>query len=450
MSGAERVEIWYSLRETAASANERLASTMATHILWLDGDSELAPGALDHVSHALARFQIDLAYGDSIVPSITPARRIVRPAFSPLRLREQDFLGPAVVMAVAWMRSVGGFDPRAETVHGYDFALRHSGPAARVVCIPEVLTVVGTESDAAQAEASAVERRLDAEGVRASVDLRKDGSRRIVYGVTGDPLVSVIIPTRGSRARVHGADRLLVADAVRGLVESTDYAKLEIVVVADDPTPQQVIEELRSIAASRLRLVRYSEPFNFSAKINLGAIHATGDYLLLLNDDVEIIEPNWLAMLLGLVQQRDVGISGALLLFEDGTVQHGGHIYRDQWAGHIESPSETGASDSLAAFGVTREVSGVTAACALMSADIFWAVGGLSPDFPGNYNDADLCLKVRSLGKSVVFSPDARLFHFESKTRDPTVGAKEIGALRERWSTRLIVDDYWREESLTD
>jgi GT2 family glycosyltransferase len=239
-------------------------------------------------------------------------------------------------------------------------------------------------------------------------------------------------------------------DAVRGLVESTDYANLEIVVVADDPTPQQVIDKLRSIAGSQLRLVRYSEPFNFSAKINLGAIHATGDYLLLLNDDVEIIGPNWLAILLGLVQQRDVGMSGALLLFEDGTVQHGGHIYRDQWAGHIESPSETGASDSLAAFGVTREVSGVTAACALMSADTFWAVGGLSPDFPGNYNDVDLCLKVRSLGKSIVFSPDARLFHFESKTRDPMVGAREIGALRERWSTRLIVDDYWREEPLTD
>ncbi|MES2171342.1 MAG: glycosyltransferase [Actinomycetota bacterium] len=443
-----RVEVWYSGHETAESANARLATTEATHVLWLDNSGELMPDALDHVANLLKRFTVDLAYGDSVIKDDVNQRRVYRPLFSQLRLREQDFLGPAVVMAVEWMRSVGGFDPRAEGVHGYDFGLRYANVAARVVCIPEVLTVIRNFPAVMPAETSAVEHRLDVAQIPASVGERDDGSRRIAYEINGDPMVSVIIPTRGSRGEVRGAEACLVVDAVRGLMESTDFPRLEIVIVADDATPQPVIDELRALAGESLRLVRYSSPFNFSAKINSGAMHASGDYLLLLNDDVEIIRPDWITILLGLVQQPGVGMSGALLFFEDGKVQHGGHIYRDHWAGHIESPDETGAADTLRGFGVTREVSGVTAACSMLSADTFWKVGGLSLDFPGNYNDVDLCLKVRSIGKSIVFSPDAQLVHFESKTRNATITQHDIGALRNRWGTRLLIDGYWREEPL--
>jgi GT2 family glycosyltransferase len=437
------IETWSSDDETAVSANARLAKTDATHVLWLQSPARLAPGALALLGSVITRFDPDLLYGDSTV-NATDEVRVLRPAFSPLRLREQNYLGPVVVMSVAWMGSVGGFDPAADGIHGYDFALRYDGAPERVVRVPEVLSVLPAVESPHSAEPDAVTRALAARAVRGSVERREDGSRRVRYDVIAEPLVSVIIPTRGSSAEVRGSGGPLVTRAVRGLVESTSYPNIEIVIVADDETPQRAIDEVLATDNHRVRLVRYSRPFNFSAKINAGAIHASGRYLLLLNDDVEVIESDWLGAMLGLAQQPGVGVTGALLFFEDGTVQHAGQLYQRSWAGHIGDP---GHSNPPGSFGITREVSGVTAACALLSADDFWRVGGMSPDLPGNFNDVDLCLKLGMLGRSAVFTPDAKLFHFESKTRDATVQPWEIQVLRERWNTRLLLDPYWNDSA---
>jgi GT2 family glycosyltransferase len=233
-------------------------------------------------------------------------------------------------------------------------------------------------------------------------------------------------------------------DAVRGILEKSTYAQMEIVVVADDDTPQAVIDSLVEVAGDRLRLVRWSGAFNFSGKMNRGAVHSRGDYLVLLNDDVELITPDWIEVLLGLAQQPGVGLVGTMLYFEDGTVQHGGHLYRDSWAGHIAFGWQPGRDDALGSLGVDREVSGVTAACAMISADTFWEVGGFSTLYAGNYNDVDLSLKVRSTGRSIIWTPHARLFHFESKSRVATVVPEELATIRRHWGTRLLNDPYWR------
>lgn len=435
-SVSSTVEVWLASGLPYESANQRLAECAATHIAWVEDSGELSSGAIGTIEATLDRFDVDILYGDSVQPD---GRRISRPIFSPLRLREQDFLGPVVVMSVEWMRQTGGFAESADGAHGYDFALRYDGKAERVVRVPQVLSIDRTPRTTGALTLTALQRRIGA----TSVTERADGSRRVRYPPVGNPLVSVLIPTRGTTAEIRGRDVCLVVEAVRGLIERTDYRNIEIVVVADDPTPQAAIDELIHIAGDRLRLVRYSDPFNFSAKVNRGAVFARGEYLLLLNDDVEVIEPDWLSTMIGLAQQSTVGIVGSLLLFEDGTVQHGGHVYRESWAGHIEAPEEIDGFDPLGAFGVTREVSGVTAACALISAETFREVGGLSELLPGNYNDADLCLKVRATGKTVVWSPDASLFHFESKTRDAAILPEEIDLLRTRWGTRLLIDQYW-------
>jgi GT2 family glycosyltransferase len=439
------IEVWRASDETAATANRRLTETAATHIVWVEEFGELEYGALQIIEATLERFAVDLLYGNSRDSADASARVVRRPAFSPLRLREQHYLGPVIAMSVQWMRSVGGFHDRAATVHGYDFALRFDGRPERVVRVPQVLSVELAAPGNAESQRVAVERRLASLAISASVSDRPDGSLRVSYAPAGDPLVSVIIPTRGSIAEIRGAHVALVVGAVRGLVERTGYSNIEVVVVADDPTPQPVIDDLVRIAGQSLRLVRYSEAFNFSAKMNRGAACARGDFLLLLNDDIDIIEPGWLSAMVGLAQQPGVGIVGSLLLFEDGSVQHGGHVYRQSWPGHIESPEENGTVGGLGGFDVTREVSGVTAACALVRAEDFYRVGGLSTKFPGNYNDVDFCLKIRSTVGSAVWSPDARLFHFESKTRDATILPEDIARIRQRWGTRLLVDQYWED-----
>jgi GT2 family glycosyltransferase len=439
-----QIEVWHASDATAETANRHLAETDATHIVWLEQYGELVAGALEVIEATLSRFDADLMYGDTYETS-TESAPVVRPTFSPLRLREQDYFGPVIVMDVGWMRSVGGFDPGAANIHGYDFALRFDGAPERVIHIPQVLSMERGKSEEGELQLAAVRRRFVCQPISAVVAARADGSRRVSYESTGEPLVSIVIPTRGSTAEVKGRDIALVVEAVRGIVERTDYSNIEVIVVADDPTPQQVIDELIAVAGEHLRLVRYSEPFNFSAKINRGAVYARGEFLLLLNDDIDVIEPDWLSTMMGLVQQPGVGIVGSLLLFEDGSVQHGGHLYRESWAAHVESPQEKGNVDRLGGFGVTREVSGVTAACSLVRAEDFWRVGGLSTEFPGNYNDVDFCLKIRSTGGTAVWSPDAKLFHFESKSRDATILPDEIMRLRQRWGTRLLIDQYWAD-----
>ena len=146
-----------------------------------------------------------------------------------------------------------------------------------------------------------------------------------------------------------------------------------------------------------------------------------------------------------MAQQPDVGLVGTLLFFEDGTIQHGGHLYSASWAGHSAFGWEASRDDRLGSMRVDREVSGVTAACAMVRADTFWEVGGFSLDFAGNYNDVDLSLKVAATGRRNIWTPHARLIHFESKTRVPSVLPAELETLRARWGTRLLSDPYWPE-----
>lgn len=428
--------------DAAARLGEHLAATSASWLVWLTASSVLRDGALAALDAATREFDLDLVYADSVLSDGTAVRR---PSFSPVRLREQNYLGDLCAMRVDAIRSVGGFRAGLGNAHPLDLALRIGTDAARVLRIPEPLTA-SRSARIAGSEFSrlAVTDRLAELGITARVSVVPHAPLEVRYAIDGTPLVSIIVPTRGSTAVIHGSERTLVVDALRSIVTSSTYPALEFVVVTDDVVAERTVDELREIAGDRLRLVRWSAPFNFSAKMNLGAVHASGDYLVLLNDDVEVIAPDWIEAMLGLAQQHGIGLVGALLLFEDGTVQHGGHLYADSWAGHIAIDWEPQRDDLLGSMRVVREVSGVTAACAMVSSDTFWEVGGLSTDYSGNYNDVDFSLKIRSTGRSILWTPHARLFHFESKSRVATIRPEELETLRAHWGTMLLSDPFWR------
>ncbi|MES2092875.1 MAG: glycosyltransferase [Actinomycetota bacterium] len=410
-------------------------------ILWMDASARLAPGALAVIERELSRFDIDLVYGDSDLDGA----RIRRPAFSPVRLRSQDYLGDLRGFRVEAIKQAGAFPRDAAGAYSLHLSLRLGLGAERVLRIPQVLTLSDQSVvPATEAGRTVVSRFLVGQGISADVTL-EGGRLRVRYVVPSDPLVSIIIPTRGGRAIIAGRDSVLVVDAVRGLLERSTYSAVEIIVVADDETPQSVIDQLVAVAGDRVRLVRWSEEFNFSAKINRGAIFASGEYLVLLNDDVDVISADWIESLLGLASQPNVGLVGGLLLFEDGTVQHGGHLYTAGWAGHAAFGWAPDRDDYLGSMGVDREVSGVTAACAMIPTDTFWEVGGLSLDYSGNYNDVDLSLKVAATGRSILWTPHSRLHHFESQTRVAAVEPAELETLRAHWGTRLLADPFWPE-----
>ncbi|PWC04786.1 hypothetical protein DCE94_00015 [Agromyces badenianii] len=432
---------------TASAANKRLAETEATHWL-IVRDGSMAPAATSAITRALGELaDATLVYGDSFdhgrLRPFAP-----RPVFSPLRLRQHDYLGPVVALSVAAVRDIGGFRDDADGTQILDLALRLD--PATIVRIPVTLgtgapIAVPADEAAAERATSLVRSHLAEIGVEAEVSETVAGRREVRYPVAGSPLVSIVIPTRGGSGVVAGRERTFVVEAVRGIIQRSTYPNLEFVVVADDATPQHVVDELEALAGERLRLVRWAAPFNFSAKMNRGALAATGEYLLLLNDDIELVTHDWVEQMLGLAQQPGVGMVGALLYFEDGTLQHAGHLYESGAAGHIGFGAVPGRPAVLDSYAVDREVSGVTAACSLIASQTFRAVGGFSSHFPGNYNDVDLCFKIRGSGLSIVCSSRAHLYHFESRTRDARIAPSELQAIHSRWFDRMQVDAYWRD-----
>lgn len=444
VAGAETVGVGVISAEVS-ELNDRLAASTADFLFvvrWGLVVGDLLPKAIGFLDRFPA---VDVIYGDSVTELGSP---LLRPLFSPIRLRSNDYLGPVVVARVSAVRELGGFRAEARRAQVLDLALRAHAAGRTLALVP---TELATEELArkefagtAAAQAAVVASHLGGLGVRAEIDDVEPFVRRVRYAVDGEPLVSIVIPTRGGAAEIAGAYRVLVVEAIRGIVERSTYTNVEFVVVADEETPDDVIAELEQICGERLRLVLWDAPFNFSAKMNRGAVAARGEFLLLLNDDVEIVTEDWIETLVGLAQQDGVGIVGAQLYFEDSTVQHAGQIYTGGVAGHAAFGWVGGRDDSIKSMLTEHEVSGVTAACALIRRDLYFEVGGFTLELPGNYNDVDLNMKVRSTGRSAVFSPWARLYHFESKTRDPRILESDLSTLQARWSRRMQVELYSR------
>ena len=250
-------------------------------------------------------------------------------------------------------------------------------------------------------------------------------------------LVSAVVPSIGATGTVGGKQRTFVVESIRSVL-ATAAVDLEVIVVAGREMPSSVTDELRGLGP--VRIVDYQQAFNFSAVVNLGAAHSTGDYLLLLNDDTEVINDDWLTLMVDACAPG-VGAVGAKLLFEDGTLQHAGHTYRTSLdhVGFGLAGDSRGRRDVL---GRRREVAGVTAACMLTPLVVFDAVGGFTELLPGNYNDVDYCMKLRMAGWSIVYEPAASLYHFESRSRVAGINPEEIELIQQRWLTHLVDDPF--------
>lgn len=441
----------------AANAAQRIADAVAG-----------ASGGVDGATHGGPNV-VDVIYGDTH-HLVRHADRLPtfqrRPGWSPERLRHHDYIGSMIAVRAGHLRTVGDAAELARR-DSHDRNLRLTERASKVVRIAHVLHETPDASLAPTTSQEAVMSHLRRTGIAAGIthhvtndvtnDVTSDVANDVTIDVTVDdlspalrirrrvakqPLVSVIIPTRGSTATIFGKPRTLVVEAVRSVLTTSTYRNVEFIVVADTDTPAAVRDELRIVGGDRLRIVDFDRPFNFAEKINLGAAHALGELFLLLNDDTEVISPDFLETLVALVSDRDVGLVGPTLLFEDGTIQSAGHVFSpeptDLYRG---APADSrGAHDMLR---VTRETSSIIAACALTSRETFESVGGLSVQFPGNWNDIDYCLKVWQSGRRVLVTPLARLYHFESKTRVPVLVEAEVATLGHRWGHVLDDDPYF-------
>ncbi|MFP5488375.1 MAG: glycosyltransferase family 2 protein [Acidimicrobiia bacterium] len=440
-----------------AASNDALAAATGDLVALLDHDDVLAPSALAMMVDAFDA-GADVAYSDHdlIRPDGRRATPFYKPDFSPERLRAQNYITHFLVAKRSLVDEVGGFREGYDGAQDHDLVLRLSETGATFAHVPFLLyhwrqspASVTTSSEnkpwAFDAGVRAVQDHCDRVGIDAEVVLTEhEGCYRVVRRVTERPLVSVVIPTRGGSGRVWGATRCFVVDAVRSILEHSTYRELEFVVVYDDVTPEPVLHALRRLAGDALVLVPYHRPFNYSEKTNLGVSAANGDLLLLLNDDTELIEPTSIEVLVGHLQTPGVAMAGAKLLFADGTLQHGGHVYNRLVAHACHGwPGDSPGPWPLRPLAVERECSGVTAAVALVHRGAFEEVGGFTTELPLNYNDVDFCLKVRAAGHRIVWSPWSVWYHFESRTRHSVVLDTELSFVNERWHYEINHDPYY-------
>jgi O-antigen biosynthesis protein len=441
------------------AADARVAALARCHgrfVAFVDAGDHLHPDTPAVLGPVLADDRADVAYTDDDAVDATGRHHdpFLKPDWSPERHLAQDYLGRLTVLR----RDLALRAADACTVDGpvfeHELLLRATELTDRVVHVARVLYHQRGERRAvdpstSEARVHVVEQALRRRG--AALRARPGpapGVVRLAPALTQRPRVSVVIPTAGTARRVHGEPTTLVLQCVRSLLAVTDHPDLEIVCVVDATAPASVRTQLHDMEGRTetrsFKVVGFHEPFNFSAKINLGVAHASGEYVLLLNDDIEVSDPAWIDGLLAFAADPAVGAVGARLRFEDGRVQHAGVVLTDGHAGH---PFYGYRPDAHGYFGVPNVVSNysaVTAACLLTRRDCFEEVGGLSASFPVNYNDVDFCLRLRRQGYRVVYNPDVSLWHYESSSRGMRPPEEhETALMQQRWGSLLRDDPYY-------
>jgi GT2 family glycosyltransferase len=444
-------------RVRVCRADDRVASAAGEFITFVGGDDTLAPQALFQVVRAINLHpEADLLYSDEDKIDESGRHRFdphFKPAWSPDLLRSQNYVNHLAIYRKGLAQAAGGRRTSFDGAEDHDLVLRASERARAIVHIPHVLyhaRACPQPTGDADSSARAVQEHLDRQGLNALARPNDmPGGVQVRYALCRRPLVSIVIPNKDQKGLLQGC----LASLAR-----SSYQDYEVLIVENNSQSSEIFDFYAEAQADpRVRLLNWRHRFNYSAINNWAAAQARGEYLLLLNNDTEAQNADWIERLLEYGQREDVGAVGAKLCFPDQTLQHAGVVVGICGvAGHSyqnEPGDSPGWSGELAG---ARNQSAVTGACLLMRKAVFDEVGGFDEKLAVTFNDVDLCLKVRETGRLVVWTPEARLTHHESKTRGPEDSAAkrararaEAEYFRQRWRTILAEGDPYYNPNLT-
>jgi GT2 family glycosyltransferase len=426
-------------------------------IAFLDHDDMLHPDAIQELINAVARRpDLDLVYTDEDKITLEGVREdpYFKPDWSPDLLLSNMYVGHFLVIRRSLIAELGGLRAEFDGSQDFDLVLRATERTMRIDHIPAVLyhwrRVPGSTADhyenkpaahnaARRALEDAVQRRQLGAVVEQGLDPR---SFRVRYVIRGEPRVSVIIPTR---------DRVgLLRKCVNSLRWTVNTPHVELVVVNNASIEEQTYRYLDQLKSEPMtRVVDYMAPFNYSAIMNFAMRETEGEILLLLNNDVEALEPGWFEAMLEHALQPGVGAVGCKLVYPgERVIQHAGVIFVGGVAGHAHK----GAADDRAGwmYGPDRiaNYSAVTAACMMVPRDVLSRVGGFDESLAVAFNDVDLCIRIGEAGYRIVYTPFARLVHQESasvgRPEDGRIlDAHEIEHMRRRWGSILDNDPHY-------
>jgi O-antigen biosynthesis protein len=437
------------------ASGEALAMAKGEFVGLLDHDDELTPDALWEVTHRLNRLpDLDLLYSDEDKLTVDGARvePFFKPDWSPDLLLSMNYITHFVVFRRSLLQAIGGFRPGYEGAQDYDLLLRFTERTDRVAHVPKILyhwrmgftssaSSAGAKPFASESGRRAVEDALKRRGRAASVEVLGPYRYRARYEIDPSPLVSIIIPTKDQPR--------LLQQCVASIEEKTSYHPYEIIIIDNNSTEPETLRCLGALS-ERHRVLRYPRPFNFAAINNFGVGQATGEYLLFLNDDTQVIGGDWLNALVEHAQRSEIGAVGAKLLYSDNRIQHAGvTVGICGGAGHAfrNLPDNRTAYFGLA--DLTRNCSAVTAACMMVPRKVFSEVGGFDEELTVVYNDVDLCLRIRKQGYLILYTPFAVLYHFESASRGRLRPTREEELFCRRWSGMIRNGDPYYNPSLT-
>lgn len=371
-----------------------------------------------------------------------------KPDWSPELLRSTNYIGQLAIVRRDVLQHAGGLMLEGGN-DNHDLLLRVTDflSASRIRHIPAILCHRYADSiQNREPNPASVEAHLMRHDIRASVTPSCEGAYRIKYSLPkNEPLITLIIPTR---------DRLsLMQRCLDSVIRQSTYRCYEIIVVDNQSSDRQTLEYMNEIKRlSCVRVLSYDNAFNYAAINNHAVSQANGEVLCLLNNDTEVISPDWMEEMLGHLVQDRVGVVGAKLYYSDGRIQHAGDVLGvGGVANHLHSCLDRSSAGYARRAVVAQDISSVTGACLMTWRSLYHRLGGLDQfNLPVAFNDVDYCLRVREVGYRVVWTPYAELFHHESMSRgiaDTSAkrarAKKEASYMRSRWRHVLRNDPFY-------
>jgi len=457
----------------AGNSNEALSLATGEFIGFLDHDDELAPFALYEVVKLLnEKPHLDFIYSDEDKIDEKGKRKdpFFKPDWSPDMFLSQNYLCHLSIIRKELVGKVGGFREGYDGSQDYDLFLRVTEliDEKKIAHIPKILyhwrSVLGSAAKmvsakpyAFMAAKKALKDALSRREIEAEIlDGLLLSSYRVRYKIIEDPKVSIIIPTKDKVSTLK--------TCIDSILKKTNYKNYEIFIIDNQSKEEKTLKYYHRIKNnSKIKIVKYNKPFNFSEINNFAVSKVDTEYILFLNNDTEVISEEWLEAMLEHAQRKQVGAVGAKLLYPDNTIQHAGVIL-----GITGTPGQKGVAGhshkyvSDTEYGyflrphLTQDLSAVTAACMMMRKQVFKEVGGFNVNLAVAFNDVDLCLKIREKGYLIVYTPYAKLYHHESLSRGyedtPEKQArflKEIEYVRKKWGHVIDKGDPYYNPNLT-
>lgn len=479
----------------AGNTNRCYAMATGEYIGLFDHDDILHPSVLYEYARAVNEQGADFLYCDETTFRSGDLNRMLtmhfKPDFAPDNLRANNYICHFSVFSRELMEGTELFRPKFDGSQDHDMILRLTDNAQKIVHVPRLMYYWRSHAGSVASGIDAKPYAIEAAREAVAEHLRKHGYEhfqitgtkafetifRIRYEIIGNPKISIVIPNKD-----HMEDLKRCINSVR---EKSTYNNYEIIIVENNSTTREIGEyyshllgyeyaggnvaygpDVRKSQAGEktdrdggilrsedgmISVVTYRGEFNYSAVNNLGVSYADGEYILLLNNDTEVITVNWMEELLMYAQREDVGAVGAKLYYGDKTIQHAGVVIglgAHRTAGHSHYRQHRQNLGYMGRLCYAQDVSAVTGACLLVKKRLFEEVGGLSESFAISLNDVDFCLKLREKGLLNVFTPFAELFHHESVSRGPDDSGekaerynRESEQFKEKWKEVLKKGD---------